>query len=649
MIRKANFARNAANWNAFGGELSTHGGDFNQLGNFTFINNGGTHEQNPYQGVPMGTDQNGTPNLVEQGETIFNDYVFSNRLKVPEALIKKYNLKKNSTYADASKQLAKESENRPNDKISNDTLGIFMNELQNSQEELKAKRERAKQLRQFNKLSPDEKLGLMQMAQANAAPIGEDNMQPQQEVSQEIPQDMQGYALGGNLFDDGGDVIINQSNKEDVINGLLALKNRNQNNSPNPFNTYYNVAQTYTPIQNYDFDNMWDKAKISKFNNSNLSENLPYDTKNLINFSKNNISVHNLSDFENSKHYKDFTAYAKTLPETHIYWKTLAEKTGKDVKWLRKNYDSLRTDGKFGFVHLTPILKETTPISTGKAYSYDTLPRDIAPAPLNFIEDNIEDNTKTKKTGEKDDKNSNKNSWETWLRYAPVLGSAIGLASNIFSRPDESSANAILNAAKEAGRYTPVSFNPISNYLQYNPFDRDYYINKLNAQAGATRRNIINQSNANRSQAIAGLLAADYNAQTQLGDLARKAEEYNLAQRQQVETFNRGTNQFNSEGIFKADTANQVAQLQARSYMLNGTLQAERLRQAAKAQLAAERSANLTNLFNSLGNIGREAYTRNLLNSSRAYTDTLNGIGNFEYKKDRKQKYGGKLNRKRGK
>jgi hypothetical protein len=46
----------------------------------TPIENGGTHEQNPYGGVPMGTGSNGKMNTVEEGEVKFGDYIFSNRL-----------------------------------------------------------------------------------------------------------------------------------------------------------------------------------------------------------------------------------------------------------------------------------------------------------------------------------------------------------------------------------------------------------------------------------------------------------------------------------------------------------------------------------------------------------------------------------------
>jgi hypothetical protein len=39
---------------AYGGELDTQGGNFTN--GLTFINNGGSHETNPYEGVPVGVD-----------------------------------------------------------------------------------------------------------------------------------------------------------------------------------------------------------------------------------------------------------------------------------------------------------------------------------------------------------------------------------------------------------------------------------------------------------------------------------------------------------------------------------------------------------------------------------------------------------------
>lgn len=589
LIKRANFARNAAKWNAFGGDLNTYGGTYN--GGLEYINNGHTHSENPYGGVPMGTDRNGTPNLVEEGETIWNDYVFSNRLKVPETLTDKYKLSKDITFAEASKKLGKEIEETPNDPISKRTFNSFMQDLQQSQEEVKAKKELAKAKRQFNKLSPQEQLGIL-----NGTPVQEDNTMlsnPNEIVSNEPQQ-----------FDDGG----------------------------------------------WMFDNMWEGAP--EYQNSYLKDNIPYYQ------GKVSSKGYSVKDIEDTDNYRNFTKYALTLPDNHNYWQTLSNKTGKDVTYLKNNYERLRNDGKLGWVHRTPkfnnistqantpftiyqpldALGNQKPFNMLSPYGMGYSANDIVP-----FSDRVDANGNTvidlknkefistdtkKKTNNKEDNGL----LPTWMRYAPIVGSAIGAASSLLSKPDESSADAILTAAREAGQYTPISFNPIGDYIQYNPFDRDYYINKLNAESGAARRAIINQASGNRGNAMAGILAADYNAQNQLGALARQAEEYNLAQRQKVAEFNRGTNMFNTEGMFKADTANQAAKMQARSTLLQGTMQAERLRQAARQQLAAERSANLTNLFNNIGNIGRENMNFNILNTSAAFPWAMTNKGESKYK-----------------
>ena len=553
LIKRANFARNFGGRKAFGGDLNTYGGTYN--GGLEYINNGSTHENNILGGVPMGSDRDGIPNLVEENETIWNDYVFSNRLKVPETLTDKYKLSKDITFAEASKKLGKEIEETPNDPISKRTFNFFMQDLQQSQEEVKAKKELAKAKRQFNKLSPQEQLEIL-----NGGPVQEDNtllVNPNEMVSNEPQQ-----------FDDGG----------------------------------------------WMFDTMWEGAP--EYQDSYLKGNIPYYQ------GKISDKGYSVKDIEGTDNYKNFTKYALTLPDTHSYWQTLSNKTGKDVTYLKNNYERLRNDGKLGWVHRTPLYNTDYNI---KVPDLET-PEQRAQELNTMIQDFP---TREPRIYQEEENND---LLPTYLRYAPIVGSAIGTISSLLSKPDESSANAILTAAREAGQYTPISFNPIGDYIQYNPFDRDYYINKLNAESGAARRAIINQSSGNRGNAMAGILAADYNAQNQLGALARQAEEYNLAQRQKVAEFNRGTNMFNTEGMFKADTANQAAKMQARNTLLQGTMQAERLRQAARQQLAAERSANLTNLFNNIGNIGRENMNFNILNTSAAFPWAMTNKGESKYK-----------------
>ena len=427
--KMAIFALNARKWkHANGGPLMSNGTEWDN--GLTYIDNGGTHEENPMEGVPMGVDSEGTPNLVEQGEVIFNDYVFSNRLFADGGLLESVNLPKiydGYSFAAIAERLGKESKERPNDPISRRGLLSSMSRLQQAQE------------------------------------IVRQNMAGQE---------------GNRKYAHGGRKV----NKFDGFDNTMFLDGVD-----------YGDWQDYgTLLEPIDAEDLWEGSMGSDTGGSN-----------------------------------------------------------------------------------------------------------------------------------------NKSSKLTWLRYAPVVGSAIGLAQNIFSKPDYSNAETLLEAANNVGEYTPVSYNPIGNYLQYRPLDRNFYINKLNAQASATRRAIMNTTSPSRN---AALLAADYNAQGRLGDLARQAEEYNLAQRQAVETFNRATNMANSEMGLKAAMANQEAALKSRSSRLSGVAQAMAMRDAIDARRGASYSANLTNFFNSLGDIGREEYSRNMIMSNPALYYSIDSKGNISYK-----------------
>ena len=215
------------------------------------------------------------------------------------------------------------------------------------------------------------------------------------------------------------------------------------------------------------------------------------------------------------------------------------------------------------------------------------------------------------------------------LRYAPALGAGVGVISDLFgwtNKPDYSNADMIVDAV--SGLPT-IEAEPIGNYLSYNPFDRDFYINKLNQQSSATRRALQNTSGGNRLNAQAGILAADYNYGQSIGDLARQAEEYNLAQRERVESFNRGTNQYNSESALRAAGMNQ----QNREMKLRAIMQAAGMREEAGARSSAAKSANLTNFFDSLGDIGREEFSRNMIESNPALGYTIDRRGKVRYKK----------------
>lgn len=440
-----------ANYAAYGGKMNkmsngghTHGAEWDN--GITLFDNGNTHEQNPNGGVQIGVDPQGVPNMVEEGEVKYNDYIFSNRITMPKEFKKQYKLKNNSTFADAAKKLSKESEERPNDPISKSGLDAGMTKLTQLQEFVKAQQE------------------------------------PQQQSD-------------NNIFGDGGyygnENLLMKDPQKRIVNDPLILSNpKIYTKNEDPFLISVPWSQ---------------KADMNKFvDTSKPKENV------------NNIVNNN--------------------------------------------------------------------------YGLDA----------------------------------------SLLRYAPAIGSGIGVFSDLMgwtNKPDYSNADLVAQSTRNLSN---VQFTPVGNYMKYMPFDRNYYLNQLHGNAGATRRDIINQSGGNRATAMAGLLASDYNTTGSIGKLAREAEEYNLSQRQKVEDFNRSTNMFNTEGSMKAQMANKAnEELKLKSAMT----QAE-MRDRADMMSSQAKTTNLTNLFDSIGDIGRESYARNMIMSNPALYYTIDSTGKVTYKDD---------------
>ena len=550
--KRAIFAQNAAKWHhAFGGELNTNGGDFST--GLTFIDEGGTHESNPYEGVPMGVAPDGKPNLVEEGEAIYNDYVFSNRLTVPKAIRNKYKLRgaKDLTFADAVKQLTKGAIERPNDPISQETLHEIMSDLAQTQEGV---REEAHEGNRFD--------------------TGGFTYKPYKYVA--------GY--NGGWFDSDGNYT------KDYLNKVNSMNIADINNAFNEQYKFYNNNANKGTDRWKAIDAFYTANPQYKVSNTNLTDDaLP--------------SIRKLATDGNPGFMHQFFNDATPIKRANRYFLR-----GKDAKgnFTVTPMEVTPWEGldKFGhtfadtYKQYREAGKQERPIENGTIYTdyyYDTVP--------------AEEENKT--TPENLDLGTSNEA----LRYVPAVGlgmAALSDALGFTNKPDYTEA-AQIEAATRGSSYMPVSWNPIGNKLTYRPFDRDYYINKLNAEAGATRRALANQSGGNSGRAIAGILAADYNAQDKLGDLFRKSEEYNLEQRQKVEDFNRATNQANSQGELQADMANQQAYASARDYALKGIMAAAEMRQKARMAAEAAKSANLSGFLSTLGDIGYENKGMNMI------------------------------------
>lgn len=173
-VHDEQFSRAALNFAANGGQLDlytshklnlkakggyTNNGSYRGFGEFddltsnwdngvTIIGEGGTHEQNPYNGVLFGVDEEGTPNLVEEGEVIFNDYVYSNRLSPTKEMLDMIKLPKkyaDKPFSKIAKALQRESQITPNDPIAKNGLEDSMEKLRVLQESVRQGIEENKQ------------------------------------------------------------------------------------------------------------------------------------------------------------------------------------------------------------------------------------------------------------------------------------------------------------------------------------------------------------------------------------------------------------------------------------------------------------------------------------------------------------------------
>lgn len=152
-MTKNNNSRTSMPTFAFGGALPGYGGDWSN--GLNFIKAGKRHEQNPIGGVPMGVAQDGVPNLVEEGEVIWNDYVFSNRIRVPKSVREKFKLKgsDNMTFAEAVEKAQKASAERPNDPIEKRTLDTLLAGLMQEQEIIRQKKAQKEQFSQMEDMA----------------------------------------------------------------------------------------------------------------------------------------------------------------------------------------------------------------------------------------------------------------------------------------------------------------------------------------------------------------------------------------------------------------------------------------------------------------------------------------------------------------
>lgn len=165
---------------------------------------GGSHESSPQNGVPQGVAPNGEVNKVEEGETKYQDYIFSDRLKIDKQAVQEHNLPKSMngiSFADASKRVSKLHKERPNDPITRDTMKDKMNHLMQANDEIREYEEGNMMAMGGNLYGDGAQMNIIKRKESSEVNTGGFKLPPQKLESQK-------------LFDNAKSIIANGANSD---------------------------------------------------------------------------------------------------------------------------------------------------------------------------------------------------------------------------------------------------------------------------------------------------------------------------------------------------------------------------------------------------------------------------------------------------
>ena len=178
-------------------DMNVKGGYF-APDNYLKVNEGGSHDENPNGGVQIGMDQNGVPNMLEEGEPVYNDFVYSDNIVADEEFLEKHDLPKKYKgwlYSKIADDLFEEYSENPLDPISKNGADIMLTRLAECQEEQKLAAEQAQLEEMLASLSPEERDALAQAMIEQQQPAPQYMAMMPQEAAPQEPVPMEGMPM----------------------------------------------------------------------------------------------------------------------------------------------------------------------------------------------------------------------------------------------------------------------------------------------------------------------------------------------------------------------------------------------------------------------------------------------------------------------
>ena len=665
---------------AEGGNLSNlMGRKYFAEGGLTTFNNGGSHEESPIGGIPQGMSETGQMNLVEEGETRFQDYIFSDRLLVHKEIAEQMNLPKNiigKTFAEASEILGKDLEEHPNDPISERGFEEMMTRLMaanNMTKDLKDADEQANVFAEGGDLGdPNQPTGIVKESEEATENMGRD-LKPvtDEEVKKIAESDIKKEKIPGGRSDsevrekatelyDPMEISVGIKVEMEHTNSIeaareIALDHLVENRDY--YTRLYHIGLIDEDITEEEEQFLKDKWVQIESAEELSSEEQPIDQP--IDESvleQPNEALNEIPMDQPQMEEQQFASggsldggYAKNNPfGTALYRKGWAHPFRRKPEGINPNNSII------GEATSYPIPPErqlfTLPDITGGYDQSDPMfylrnNERRTPPVIKGGEDEVSTTKASPKTTAKVIKNEI--SPMTTLPYSgevptlnPILKEPELAKARTQTYPNEEPSSwedylsllqyapvlgNLIGAATvgKAERINPARITPqqLNDYLQYNPIDPNTYMNPILAQAANARRAMADASGGSRASILAANLGLNAQSQNAISQAALQAEAINEQRRLQSAEFNRGTNQFNASERARAEQFNASAKMQADD--INARNRAAR-RKAIRGYL--------TGAAQGLGGIGREQAYRNTIKTMGLdyYLDALSKV---KYKK----------------
>ena len=469
---------------------------FRDGGDINYFNNGGTHEQNPFGGIPQGMAPNNRMNVVEEGEVKWEspdgDYIFSNHQRlnkqdVTDNLLPNYLTGK--TIADAAKRILKESDERPYDYISTNGKDHFLNILRDINE---SKNPQNQEVNSF-------RLGGMPETET------EDGKPAKKEKSRRLGESYKSDIRPGGLYIDGGNGYRIVDSTASGVGGYSGVRGKGYA-FQNSDNVKEEVATEGTPSNR--------KVQVA----GSQAKGAASGTAVKVDPAKPKSTTPVTSGGETPQ-----AAAGETAPEEKTYdfgpafTDPFVTRRSSDIV-----HNALKNEGA------------RYKVKTDSGVSYE---RSLPQVKIGIKRDSVSPTDELRGFDGK--------------KFAEKLGNAIGKIGDTaialapafaaaFDNPNYNYANEMRNS------FRPVDTPYVSsaNYMKYTPIDLDYIFNQINRQSQNNMRNIMDLSGGNRATAMAGLSANDFSTQAAKSNAIFQTDLQNMQNYQNVQKHNTGINEF---------------------------------------------------------------------------------------------------------